>query len=103
MDTAEDFKNAFIDTMNVVADGGHPRWFQFCVTVSNILFDDSIWWSPIDQRWIYSGQKAVRMEKQTITLDNLQEIYDLIKPVYGEQYLVNGNLYVRRGYLGTEK
>lgn len=99
----EDFKNAFIDRMNHVTEYGHLRWLGFCVMVGGIMFDDSISWYPSRGQWVYNGKKMTWNNHKDVTLDNLQEIYDFIKPVYGEQYLMNGNLYVRRGYLGTEK
>lgn len=96
----EDFKNAFVDKINRVAENNYPRWLKFCVMAGDIMFDDSISWYPSRGQWVYNDTWN---NHRDVTLDNLQEIYDFIKPVYGEQYLMNGNLCVRRGYLGTEK
>ena len=35
-------------------------------------------------------------------LKAIDEIYNTFKPMYGEQYLENGNLYLRRGYYAEE-
>ena len=46
-----------------------------------------------------------RYETKRIYVDtnSIRELYDKFKPMYGEQYLENGRLYLRRGYYGSEE
>lgn len=38
-----------------------------------------------------------------VDIDSIEDVYTKLNPVYGEQYLENGKLYVRWGYYGKEK
>ena len=46
------------------------------------------------------GANMGRSGRFIITEDNLREIFDVVSPVYCEQYLENGKLCERRGYFG---
>lgn len=58
---------------------------------------------PLKYSWM--GQQQYNEIKHIISLDQdyLEQLYKMIKPMYGEQYLENGKLHSRRGYYGTEK
>ncbi len=56
---------------------------------------------PLGYSWL--GKPQYDEKKHYVTLDNLKELYDIVQPMYGEQYLENGKLYSRRGYYGTEE
>lgn len=58
---------------------------------------------PLKYSWM--GNPQYNEIKHIISLDQdyLKKLYKMIQPMYGEQYLENGNLYKRRGYYGTEE
>ena len=55
------------------------------------------------QYGMYSNEYIYDNNKIYIDINSIKEIYDKFKPVYGEQYLENGKLYLRRGYYGAEE
>lgn len=51
----------------------------------------------------WSGRYIYNTKKVYIDINSIEELYKKFKPMYGEQYLANGKLYLRRGYYGTEE
>lgn len=48
--------------------------------------------------YYYKGDTKVYIDP-----NNIEDVYNRLKPMYGEQYLENGFLNLRRGYYGTEE
>lgn len=58
---------------------------------------------PLGYSWMGTQQYNEIKHIIGLDIDYLKELYEIIQPMYGEQYLENGNLYRRRGYYGTEE
>ena len=57
--------------------------------------------SEIDKRDEYNYSVFVDLQKETY--DSVEELYNALKPVYGEQYLENGYLHERWYYYGAKE
>ncbi|MBR5604203.1 MAG: hypothetical protein IKW51_08340 [Bacteroidales bacterium] len=106
----EDFQRALIEHMN--SDGYRCTYFNFCVVEDGRLVQRTITKYYVDNRWYYEenvpttdrwGRKTYETNRVYIDPNNIEDVYKKFKPMYGEQYLENGFLNLRRGYYGTEK
>lgn len=111
----EDFSNYIID--RIANDKGRFVLFHlvdgrlehleihYGYTDSTYTKRNYYWIEKIPLRYSWMGHEQYNEVKHFITtdMDFLKKFYEEFKPMYGEHYLENGNLYARRGYYGTEK
>lgn len=107
----EDFKNALVEHMGL----NKTSYFNFYVKEDGRLSQRSIGYHYGEYKYYYeenigtkhydswSGRYIDNTRKVYIDINSIEEIYNKFQPMYGEQYLENGKLHLRRGYYGTEE
>ena len=97
----EDFKRALVEH---ISSSGY--YFYFYVIKNDRLTQHTIRREyDKDNKWQYYYYRNENHynNKIYININNIEAIYNELKPMYGEQYLENGFLNLRRGYYGTEE
>ena len=111
----EDFYNAFMKRLPII-----DTWRKFYIwhydDTNTRLIETEVYRHYQTGEYGYSEKKKVikkclwngsyedwETKFIPINTNNLKELYDKFKPMYGEQYLENGKLYLRRGYYGSEE
>lgn len=91
----EDFQRALFEHM------GRERmsYFYYCTVEDGRLIQRNIDYHYGERRYYYNDGNT----KVYIDPNNIADVYKKLKPMYGEQYLENGFLNLRRGYYGTEE
>lgn len=105
----EDFHKALVEHMGA----NKTTYLNFCVIENGRLANRTINYHYGEKKYYYeekiptikyySWDSGYNIKKVYIDINSIEAIYEKFEPVYGEQYLENGLLYVRRGYYGTEE
>lgn len=91
----EDFNRALIKHMC----NERMSCFNYCTIEDGRLVYRYIDYNYSERRYYYHEGNT----KVYINPNNIEDVYKKLKPMYGEQYLENGFLNLRRGYYGTEE
>lgn len=91
----KDFSRALTEHMN----SDKKTYFCFYIKENNRLVEKNIGYHYGEEKYYYKEHDKYYY----IDINSIEEVYDKFKPMYGEQYLENGFLHLRRGYYGTEK
>lgn len=91
----EDFQRALIEHM------GKDRmsYFYYYTEEEGRLVQHYIDYNYSERRYYYYEGKT----KVYVDINSIADVYKKLNPMYGEQYLENGFLNLRRGYYGTEE
>ena len=105
----EDFQRALAEHMNT----GKTNFFHFYILEDGRLVQRSIDYHYGEHKYYYQEKTPTvgygiwsggyNYKRVYIDINSIEAIYEKFEPMYGEQYLENGNLYLRRGYYGTEE
>ena len=93
----EDFKRMLIERMDSLR-GFHNYYVENGRLVSKYIY---MYYDKTKQKYYY--ELTYSNDKLYFDANNIEEVYRKLNPMYGEQYLENGNLCLRRGYYGTEE
>lgn len=91
----EDFKRALVEHMCK----DRMTYFYYYTVEDGRLVQHYFNYNYSERKYYYyEGGKTVYIDP-----NNIEDVYKKLKPMYGEQYLENGFLNLRRGYYGTEE